>query len=107
MSTLAAPIVPVEPIPIPASTVDSVPIVPGGAIIRYEDQLVTRRMLAHWLNISVSRLSVWAREGLGPPPIRIGNYKTAYRVGDVLAYLRAQSADVCPDVRKGKNQKSF
>jgi hypothetical protein len=93
----------------PASTITSalLPLTPSvqADSIRYEDRLISRRALSQWFGVSVHRLAVWAIQGFGPKPIRIGGYKIAYRLGDCLDHLRAQSADICRDVRKTKNQK--
>jgi len=103
MSSQTAPIPTTEPIALAL-----IPFTPWTSdnTIKYEDRLISRQALAHWLGISVNRLNVWAREGYGPKPLRIGGYKVAYRLGDVLDFLGAQSADVCPDVRRrSKNRK--
>jgi predicted DNA-binding transcriptional regulator AlpA len=68
--------------------------------IRYEDKLLTRRQVARWLGVTVQRLNRWAAQGYGPPRLRIGGYRIAYRLGSVLDFVRAQSADVYPDVRR-------
>ena len=62
--------------------------------LRY--RLVSRKELSVWLDITPDRLSVWAKLGLGPPPIRIGR-KRAYKVGDVLEWLEKQSVSAASE----------
>jgi hypothetical protein len=103
MSDVAAPITTTEP-----TISASIPLaffVPDDGI-RYEDRLISKHALAGWFGISENRLTIWAREGHGPRPIRIGGYKTAYRLGDALQYLRERSADTTPDVRKTPKHQS-
>ena len=62
--------------------------------LRY--RLVSRKELSVWLDITPDRLSVWAKLGQGPPPIRIGR-KRAYKVGDVLEWLEKQSVSAASE----------
>jgi hypothetical protein len=91
-----------------AVSIASEPLLPplaSGVDIDLRDQLITRQTLARWFNISPRQLGVWARRGVGPRAIRVGACRIRYRLADCLDYLRAQSADVCPDVRKNKKEK--
>jgi hypothetical protein len=72
--------------------------------IRYEDRLISRSQLSRWFGVSINRLNLWARKGYGPIPRRIGGYKCMYVVGECLAFVQAQSADLHPDVRKWPRQ---
>jgi hypothetical protein len=58
--------------------------------VRYEDKLLSPLQTAEWLLISQARLQFWARRNYGPPVIRVGLHKIAYRVGDILTWLKAQ-----------------
>jgi hypothetical protein len=60
-------------------------------VIRYEDQLLTRRQAAEWLGVTVDCLSRWALAGRGPRALRVGQHKTAYKVGSILEWLDRQS----------------
>jgi hypothetical protein len=81
------------------------PLVTSGIAIdgiSYRDRLITRPALANWLHISPHRLGIWAKTGYGPIPRRCGGYKCYYVVGEVLDFLAASLAAVCPDVRRTK-----
>ena len=71
------------------------------SIIAYPDRLITRQELSRWLGISVDRLSIWAQEGQGPRALRVGLYKTRYRIGDVLEWLAKQDVSGAPTARRG------
>ena len=73
--------------------------------INYRDRLISRKTLAHWLGMSPQRLGIWGRAGYGPKPRRCGGYKTLYLVGEVLDFIHASGADVCPDARRKQKQK--
>lgn len=52
--------------------------------------LLTRQELTKILPVSYSTLSRWYAEGEGPPSIRVGPRKIAYRAGDVREWLEGQ-----------------
>jgi hypothetical protein len=60
-------------------------------VIRYEDQLLTRRQAAEWLGVTVDCLSRWDLAGRGPRALRVGQHKTGYKVGAILEWLDSQA----------------
>ena len=71
------------------------------SIVAYADRLITRQQLSRWLGITADRLSIWAQRGVGPRALRVGRYKTRYRIGDVLDWLDKQDVTELPAVRRG------
>lgn len=52
-----------------------------------DDELIGRKALAEALLLSTKTLYRWALQEKGPSPIRIGERRVAYRVGDVRSWL--------------------
>ena len=77
------------------------PMLPVLEAIHYEDQLVSRSALARWVGVTEDCLGVWARQGRGPQPIRVGQHKTAYQVGSVLKWLANQTGAPGKPRRRG------
>jgi hypothetical protein len=96
MSTLAALIPSPDPI-IPSS----IPALPDrdSDLIRYEDRLLSRKALAIWLGVSVSRLNRWAAQGYGPQRFRLG-VGIRYRLGDCISFIHGHPAEQYPDLRR-------
>lgn len=52
-----------------------------------KDSLITREALPSYLPVSAQTLARWASEGAGPPFIRVGKRRVAYRAGDLKFWL--------------------
>lgn len=90
-----------------STTAGTSPCDASDSAIAYQDRLITRQELSRWLGISVDRLSIWAQEGHGPRALRVGLYKTRYRIGDVLEWLAKQDASLLPIARRGGRKSVF
>lgn len=49
--------------------------------------LIPRDAVPRFLPISAQTLAKWASQGEGPPFIRVGRRRVAYRAGDLRAWL--------------------
>jgi len=56
---------------------------------RSDDQLITPRQLADYLNVPLSTLYSWRYYDNGPPGLRVGKH-LRYRWADVQAWVREQ-----------------
>jgi predicted DNA-binding transcriptional regulator AlpA len=101
MSTPATPIPAADPVT-PASSVSPlVPLLnPHEDVVRYEDRFLSKLALARWLGVSTSRLDRWFAQDFGPPRFRLGKSRVAYRLGDILDFVRSRPADLYPDTRR-------
>lgn len=54
------------------------------------ETLITRQELARILPVSYWTLARWASQGEGPPYIKVGPRRVAYRIGDVKDWLKGQ-----------------
>lgn len=54
-----------------------------------EQDLLCRRDVAHLYGIGVRTLERWARQGIGPKPIKMGPRLVRYRRSDVEQWLRS------------------
>lgn len=54
------------------------------------DVLLSRADLARILPVSRRTLDVWAQQDKGPPFMKVGPRRVAYRTGDVREWLRQQ-----------------
>lgn len=54
------------------------------------DVLLSRADLARILPISRRTLDLWAQQGKGPPFLKVGPRRVAYRAGDVRRWLQQQ-----------------
>lgn len=54
------------------------------------DVLLSRADLARILPVSRRTLDLWAQQGKGPPYMKVGPRRVAYRTGDVREWLNRQ-----------------
>jgi len=52
--------------------------------------LITRKQLAKWLGVAVITLEIWASNGYGPPPIKLGPRMVRYDREVVNGWLRSR-----------------
>jgi predicted DNA-binding transcriptional regulator AlpA len=57
-----------------------------------QDQLLTRGETAGELAVCVRTLERWARQGIGPPPVRMGPRAVRYRRSDITRWIAALDA---------------
>jgi hypothetical protein len=55
------------------------------------DDLFTNDGLANFLNVSPRATEKWRLQGIGPPFIRIGKRRVAYKRSDIMAWLDANT----------------
>ncbi len=53
-----------------------------------EPLVVSREDAAHMLALSVKTLESWARQGVGPRPVRLGRRRVGYRVSALRRWVR-------------------
>jgi predicted DNA-binding transcriptional regulator AlpA len=51
------------------------------------DRLLTRQALAEQITVSVDTLVRWARQGIGPKPIKVGPRRVGYSAAEVERWL--------------------
>lgn len=56
-----------------------------------DDVLIPRSELSRYLPISPQTAARWASERTGPKFVKVGRRLVAYRVGDLRAWLRAET----------------
>ncbi len=55
-------------------------------------RLRSRTDAAQFLDVAVSTLERWDRDGYGPRPVKIGPRRVGYRTGDLIAFIEARLA---------------
>ncbi len=58
-----------------------------------EERLLTQRQAAAYLNVSITTLQRWRRQGIGPPSIVLPNGYRRFRRSDLDRWLREHEAD--------------
>jgi DNA-binding transcriptional MerR regulator len=61
-----------------------------------EEHLLTQRQAAAYLNVSITTLQRWRRNGIGPPSIVLPNGYRRFRKSDLDAWLAQHEEDDQP-----------
>jgi predicted DNA-binding transcriptional regulator AlpA len=56
------------------------------------DRLLTRKEFCEWLGIGETTARDWHRDGIGPRPVKQGNW-LRYLESDVVAWLKAKRSE--------------
>jgi predicted DNA-binding transcriptional regulator AlpA len=59
----------------------------GERAVTENDHLITRRAVAERTTVSVDTLVRWARQGIGPKPIKLGPRRVGYSAAEVEKWL--------------------